>query len=360
MQTYRAAIVGCSRIGAFIDNEVIGRSDIVLPYSHAAGYAACPRTELVAGADLRSDVLEAFGLRYDVPNRRQYTDYREMIVKEQPDIVSVATQPEHHAEIVLYAAEHGVRALYCEKPLCASMAEADAIVAAVERHGTIFNMGTNRRWHPGYDVMTSIIASGEIGVLQTLIIYATGALFGTATHWFDLMQRLNGDQPPVWVQGNLPRGNAVLDGDDVIEDPQGQGMIGFANGVVAHALRSSRPYEHEAICEGGAITALNNGASFQLRRAVGDRRGRQFVEAPFPEFAHSSSTLHLIEDLVQALDTGNPTRGNVRLAHQNLQIILGFIESQRHGGARVELPLQDCALRLNRRALKPGQPKYEA
>src|SRR5688572_14574739 len=118
MQTYKAAIVGCSRMGAFIDNEAIGRPDIVLPYSHAAGYEACSRTDLVAGADLRPEVLEAFGGRYDVPASRRYTDYRAMIEKERPDIVSVTTQPEQHAEVALFAAEHGVRALYCEKPLC--------------------------------------------------------------------------------------------------------------------------------------------------------------------------------------------------------------------------------------------------
>ena len=111
MQTYKAAIVGCSRIGAFIDNEVIGRPDMVLPYSHAAGYEACPRTDIVAGSDLRPEVLEAFGGRYDVPASRLYADYREMIDREQPDIVSVATQPEQHAEVAIYAAEHGVRAV---------------------------------------------------------------------------------------------------------------------------------------------------------------------------------------------------------------------------------------------------------
>ena len=38
MKTYRAALIGCSRMGAFIDNEV---SADMYPYSHAAGYEAC-------------------------------------------------------------------------------------------------------------------------------------------------------------------------------------------------------------------------------------------------------------------------------------------------------------------------------
>ncbi|MGI8423319.1 MAG: Gfo/Idh/MocA family protein [Chloroflexota bacterium] len=358
MKRYRAAVVGCSRMGAFIDNEA-GES-VVLPYSHAAGYEACPRTELIAGADLRQETLEAFGHRYGVPPERRYTDYRQMIERERPDIVSITTQPEQHAEVALFAAEHGVRALYCEKPLCASMAEAEAVVAAVERHGVAYNMGTNRRWDPGFDAMRDVIASGELGALKTIVIYSTGALFGTATHWFDLALRLNGDVPAAWVQGHLPRGDAVLDGEVVVEDPVGQGIVAFDNGVMAHALLSPRRNENEAICERGTVTTHDDGVSFQLQRLRGDGRDRRFETAPFPRFQRASSTLRLIEDLVHALDTGEPTRGGVRLAKANLEVILAFIESHRRGGARVSLPLSDCALRLDRRDLQPRQPTYVA
>ena len=66
MQKYRAALVGCGRMGAFIDNEVAGRPNANLPYSHAAGYEACSRTELVAGSDMRSEVLEQFGVSLEL------------------------------------------------------------------------------------------------------------------------------------------------------------------------------------------------------------------------------------------------------------------------------------------------------
>jgi predicted dehydrogenase len=360
MQTYKAAIVGCSRIGAFIDNEVIGRPDIVLPYSHAAGYEACSRTQLVAGADLRQDVLEAFGGRYDVPASRRYTDYKAMIEREKPDILSVATQPEQHAEVAIYAAAHGVRAIYCEKPLCTSLDEAARLAEAVERNGVALNMGTNRRWHPGYDAMAEAIAGGALGKLQTLIIYSGGALFNTASHFLDLAQRLNGDEKPVWVQGYLLKGNAVFDGDEVTEDPAAEGMVGFANGATLHVLRTSLPSEHQAICERGVLTATNNGAELTLRQMEGDGRTRRMgAAAPVP-FTPASSTVRLIEDLVHALDTGRPTRGGTGVARDNLQMIFGMIESQRRGGARVELPLRDCRLQLRRRNVRQGQPRYAA
>ena len=113
MKTYRAAVIGCSRMGAFIDNEVPDYEAIKLPYSHAAGYFAEERIDLVACADLRPEVMEHFGNRYNVPKANQYTDYRDMLEKEQPDIVSVATQPEHRAEIVYLRSR-----TRCESDLC--------------------------------------------------------------------------------------------------------------------------------------------------------------------------------------------------------------------------------------------------
>ena len=109
MKTYRAAVIGCSRMGAFIDNEVVNYRGINLPYSHAAGFYAEERTNLIACADLRPSVMEEFGRQYDVPKQRQYTDYREMIERENLDVIGVATQPEQRAEVVIFAAEHGVK-----------------------------------------------------------------------------------------------------------------------------------------------------------------------------------------------------------------------------------------------------------
>ena len=99
-KTYRAALIGCSRMGAFIDNEVAGNASVALPYSHAAGYEACPRTQLIAGSDVRQDVLDRFGERYGVAQAHRYVDYRALLSTERPEIVSIATQPEQRAEII--------------------------------------------------------------------------------------------------------------------------------------------------------------------------------------------------------------------------------------------------------------------
>ena len=362
MKTYRAAVIGCSRMGGFIDNE--GPDSLISrrPKSHGASYYACDRTDLIACSDQRSDVMEQFGKRYDVPKQRQYTDYRELIEKERPEIVSVATQPEHRAEIVVYAVEHGARAIYAEKAMAASMDEADAMVEAVERNGVFFNLGTNRRWVPGYDVMKEIIDGGELGALNTLITYQLGSLFNGGSHVLDLVLRLNSDRPVAWVQGHLPNADSDIQGDRLVEDPAGYGMLQFEDGVTAHLLdgRGARVRDYEAICERGSVASRNNGGQWELRREGPEAgRGRgPIVMGEFPEFQPASSGLRIVEDLVYALDTGEPTRGGVRVARASMELIFALIESQVRGGARVELPLTGSKFQL-KRDRAPRQPTYE-
>ena len=87
--------------------------------------------------------------------------------------------------------------------------------------------------------------------------------------------------------------------------------------------------------------------------------GASFAPERFPEFENTSSTANLIKDLVHALDTGEPTRGGVRVAHASTELIFAFMESHLQNGARVDIPLKECKLRLQR-SRGANQPKYDA
>jgi predicted dehydrogenase len=230
----------------------------------------------------------------------------------------------------------------------------------VERNNVFFNCGTNRRWSPNYDQMKDVIDSGELGKLKNLIVYNCWAVFDTGGHAYDTLFRLNSDQPALWVQGRL------LDGDPPIEenilriDPKGEGTIGFANGVVAYSLSTPRNFEFEAICENGSITALNDALAWQVRKRTPPHpQGYSGLEdAPFTAVEPVSTTLRLIEDLVHSLDTGEAPRGGVRIARASLEIGFALIESQRRGGAIVDLATQDRTLRMNRQR-EPRLPRYQ-
>ncbi len=103
---YRACLIGCGRMGATIDDEVKDG----LPFSHTAGYTAVENVNLVAISDIIPEKVKTIQKRYNVPNG--YTDYRELIRAEQPDIVSIATRPATHAEITIFAAQNGVKGIF--------------------------------------------------------------------------------------------------------------------------------------------------------------------------------------------------------------------------------------------------------
>ena len=302
--------------------------------------------------------MEAFGLRYGIPKERQYLDYQKMLTDEQPDIVSVATQPEQRSEIVIFASEHGVRAIYAEKAMASSLQEADLMVKTIKENNVVFNLGTNRRWDPKFDKMKEIIDSGILGPLQTIIVFDNGTLFNMASHWFDLILRLNSDRPVSWVQAHI-NGIENIQNDTIREDPAAHGLIQFEDGVTAYALLTTRRGETEAICEQGAITALAGDTNWQMRvPGPTNHRGKTtLVPKKFPEIEPASSPVMIIEDIVHALDTGAATRGGPQVALSSTELIFGFIESHIRGGARVEIPLTHRTLKLHRDKA-PRQPTF--
>lgn len=340
---WRACLVGCGRMGATIDDEVRDRPDshLWLPYSHAAGYTAVESTTLVAVADAAAEKAEAIRQRYDVP--RCYTDYREMIEKEQPEIVSVATRPKPYAEIVAFAAEHGVKGIYCDKPLCCSMEEADRMVEACERNDVRFNYGTQRRYAPLYRKIRELIEAGELGEVQAVIAHCgMSSAFWGLSHAADMLLFLAGDGEIDFVQGTIVVDEAAWDRNQLNADPAiASGYVRFQNGVHAY-LTASSGYEFEVSGTNGKIRTLSNGKGAQWRQTRG--QWRELEEVPFPEAPIESGTMHLIQDLVEALETGRDTQGPIQFARRSIEILFGIIESSRQEGRRVPLPLANRSL----------------
>ena len=142
----KVGMIGCGRIASTIDDERTSqwRGGVVLPLAHAGGYAqATDVTEMVAACDVDEAKLAEFQRRWNVP--RGYADFRELIDAERPDILSICTRPEQHAEAMIYGAERGVKGMFAEKPLCCTLREADAIREAFERAGVMLEFGPPRR-----------------------------------------------------------------------------------------------------------------------------------------------------------------------------------------------------------------------
>lgn len=90
-----------------------------------------PQTEVVAVADPDQQGLTAAVQRTGAS--AGYQDYRKMLSETRPELVAIAPRwIDQHCEMVLAAAASGVRGIYLEKPMCRTLAEADAMVAACQ------------------------------------------------------------------------------------------------------------------------------------------------------------------------------------------------------------------------------------
>ena len=98
---------------------------------HARACAALPgRVRLVGVADVDEAKIEAAASRHDIPSA--YSDYRQLLLRADVDIVAVCTPPCAHEEVVIGALEAGKYVL-CEKPLAHTLAAADRILDAARR-----------------------------------------------------------------------------------------------------------------------------------------------------------------------------------------------------------------------------------
>jgi UDP-N-acetyl-2-amino-2-deoxyglucuronate dehydrogenase len=360
---HRVAIVGAGRMAGFIDQEVAAYPAIALPYSHAAAYHEHPKTEIVAVCARHQESVDRFRRRWSVPTG--FLDYREMIDSEKPDIVSVVTHADLHAEITMYAAEAGVRGIFCEKPVAGSLVEADAVVETCRRCGTHLLVGHLRRYHAVYSRAIEFLASGELGELVAINAAHTGELFHTGTHNFDLLNMIAQDLRglrPSFVQATLDMRDAEDTTSRIEHDVQGVGIIRYGDALTAYVhARGQHPplFDHELICTKGMIRVYNNGVEWDVRRIVPFERRHapdapQWTEAPPVSTAEktptpfdtgqASMTLAAVADLVQALDGGTPIRSDGAAARDALELGIGFVLSHRNGGARVMLPVAEREL----------------
>ncbi len=196
--------------------------------AHMHGYTSLPEAQVVAAADVSQAALDKFGEQW--PGTALYSDYIEMLAKERLDIVSICTWPPLHADMVVAAAEAGVKGIACEKPMALTRSDANRMVEACAASGTKLVVGHQRRYNLRYTQAKAALDSGAIGELVEVQSLCRGDLFTDATHSLDLMRFFVDDSPVDWVLGQIERkrGNSRFGHD--VEDAA-FAFLSFASGV---------------------------------------------------------------------------------------------------------------------------------
>ena len=214
---WHAAVIGCGRIGCGFDDDP-HRTQVS---THAGAYRRTPGVDLVAIADLDQVKLDTYGDKFRVAGR--YQDYCEMLKRESPDAVSICTWSGSHAAVLRDAVDAGVRAIFCEKPMADSAADARAMQALCESRGVVLLVNHKRRFSPFHRAVAGFLQSGRIGAIQQVTVYYVSGVANTGSHLFDLLRLYFGDVE--WVETRLSHRTSPLAGD-----PNVDGTLWFERG----------------------------------------------------------------------------------------------------------------------------------
>jgi predicted dehydrogenase len=302
-----------------------------LPQSYSGVFASRPDVELVAGAERDPKRLAVFGERFGL--KALYTDAIEMMKKEQLDIVAVCTNTKGRSFLTVKAAEMGAKGIVAEKPMCHTLAEADAMVKACADRKIPLSAGAISTTHPSFAKAKQLVREGVIG---DLLAIESGSVGSQHQNWAYFV-----DGTIAWVCGigDKPRREGGSD------EFGGQGIAATREGLMIH-FRPGAPRVRLTGSKGEIVFS----GRFGLHVEVDTPTGRQRVEAPWPDpqFVPPYHAVYTIDDVIACMEgrMDEPKNSGRRVA-MALEVEVAMKESSRRGGARVELPLADRSLGLN-------------
>ncbi|MBN2150128.1 MAG: Gfo/Idh/MocA family oxidoreductase [Candidatus Lokiarchaeota archaeon] len=333
--------------------------------------------ELVGIADIleiaRNRAAERFGCKV-------YTDYVEMMDKENPDIVIVATPHYVHAPQAIAAAERGIH-VYCEKPMCINLPQADEMAAAVEKSRIKLAVGFQHRFDPIYVALRNAVKSGDIGeVFQINAIYhwwrkedyylnsspvpenkdldwegwkghwpteGGGAIANQIMHHIDLFQWIS----PSPVQ-SVFASSRVAKHTLVETDDNTSAIVEFQNGSMGF-IQAGVAYQHDRDevfgvygTEGAIVHRKNDKGLFGIPRFFEDYRKKALKKAKRMWSYVPSLKINLnkavMDNFINAVanDDANSISVDVNEGRKSIELLRAILLSQVHG-KKITFPFDD-------------------
>lgn len=248
------------------------------PY-HASAIQMIPEAKLVAVATSQEDTARRFAEKVQAPF--WYADYRELLKRDDIQIVNICTPPYLHEEMVCQAAEKGKHVLV-EKPMAITLTQADAMIQACERSEVILGVIFQYRFSHAAQEVKKAIANFHLGKLFLGDVYVKwfrdqkyydsaswrglwlkeggGAMINQAIHAIDLLQWFLG--PVEWVKGSCKTVSHQIEVEDL-----GLAILRFQGGAMgviegSTAIYPGFPQKIELHGEKGSIILESDQITF--------------------------------------------------------------------------------------------------
>ena len=353
--TYRAAAIGHTGAGNF---------------GHAlhTPYKEIENVEFIAVSDPNEEGREKAAA--EAGALRSYADYRDMLEKEDLDIVSVCPRwTVEHVDMVTACIEAGCH-VYSEKPMTATLADGDKIVETAKANGKKVAVAHQAVYLPATHAIKQMLNDGKIGTIQA--IHASGKqdhrgggedMIVLGTHIFNMMRFFVGDV--AWMQAHVTaNGKEIAYGDDhKPTEPVGPVAGDSINSYFAFKSGASGFFESRRDQAGSGrygMEIVGSEGIFSLRGDVANR----LMVYPYPVLLpsnpdqkweaidldstpFSSGNELAIRDLIDAVENDRKPISAAEDAVAALEMILGAYESQLSGG-RVAFPIANREHPLSR------------
>lgn len=261
MTRFTAAVVGLGRIGQGYDYD---RSADEYVLTHAAGFAAHDGFELVAGVDPDPGQRERFERKFGRP---AFEDVESLLRRCRPEVVAIAAPTRLHFPVFETIMRGRPRAVVCEKPMTARVADARRMVALAEDQGCALLVNYVRRFDPGVLALRRVIQQGGLGEIYKGTVWYTKGWLVNGSHFVDLLMFLLGEANEVSVLDPGPR--------PVGDDPEPDVRIGFKDATVYFLCgreACASMAEMELIGTLGRVRYEHGGATIRVQRAQPDPR----------------------------------------------------------------------------------------
>ncbi len=323
--------------------------------------------DFVAMCDVVSEAMQSKADKFDLKTVHQYTDYHELLEKEKPELVAIATESGKHAAIALDCIAAGCHVII-EKPIALSIADADAIIAAGKKAGVVVCANHQNRFNKSVQYMRKALEEGRFGRLSHGAAHVRwnrgksyydqapwrgtwaqdgGCLMNQCIHNIDLLRWFMGDDIEEVMAYTDQLEHPYLEAEDL-----GMALVKFKNGSYGLIEGTTNVYpknlEETLYIFGENGTAKAAGTSDNIIEEWRFADGADDPEKVKARFSENPPNIYgfghtpLYADVIEAITKGRAPLVDAEAGKRALELVLAIYQSAAEHRP-VKLPLGNVA-----------------
>lgn len=346
----RYALIGCGRISP---NHIEAAKNNHLDF--------------VAMCDIDPSAMQQKAEKFGLISVRQYTDFREMLDREKPELVAIATESGKHATIALDCIAAGCNVII-EKPIALSIEDADRIILAGKKQGVVVCANHQNRFNKSVQYIRKALEAGRFGRLYHGAAHVRwnrgkgyydqaqwrgtwaqdgGCLMNQCIHNIDLLRWMMGDEVEEVMAYTDQLCHPYLEAEDL-----GMALIKFKNGSYGLIEGTTNVYprnleetlyifgERGTVKAGGTSDNIIEEWAFEDKLDDPETVKTTYGENPPNVYGFGHTPLYA--DVIDSIQTGRRPYIDGEAGKRALELILAIYKSAAEHRP-IRLPLESCS-----------------